>query len=114
MRDAMVELDKDLESIVIRRRDPAAVARFPAVTRTGPVTEILFEGRLPGMPTYLDGIKAAIGEVGRGGDVTCPGSIGAGAVAMCIGALVASRERQFINLPIDPASPWGQEHWPIS
>lgn len=114
VRDAIIELDKDLEKVIVRRRDKAAVAKFPAITRTGPATENLFEGRLPGMPTYLDGIKNAIGEVERGNGLTCPGSLAAGAVGMCVGALVASRERKSIQLPLDPESPWGRESWPIS
>jgi predicted dehydrogenase len=113
-RDAVIKLDKDLEAVVIRRRSPAAVIKFPAVTRTGPATESLFEGRLPGMPTYLDGIRNAIKEVERGTGLTCRGNIAAEAVRMCVGALVASRERKAIELPLDPASSWGQEHWPIS
>jgi predicted dehydrogenase len=114
VRDAVIELDKDLESVVIRRRDQAAVAKFPAVTRTGPAAETLFEGRLPGMPTYLEGIRNAICEVERGTGLTSPGNVATKAVGMCVGALVASREGQSIKLPIDPTSPWGREHWPIS
>jgi len=113
-RDAVVEVDKDLETVIIRRRDQAAVAKFPAVTRIGPATEILFEGRLPGMPAYLDGIKNAITEVERGTALTCPGNLAAGAVGFSVGALVASRERKSIRLPLDPDSPWGRESWPIS
>jgi len=103
-----------MESVVIRRRDPAAVAKFPAITRIGPAAEVLFEGRLPGMPTYLDGIKSAITEVERGDGLTCPGNLAAGAVGLCVGALIASREGKSIKLPVDPASPWGRESWPIS
>jgi len=114
LRDSVVNLDKDLETVLIRRRDQAAVARFPAVTRTGPASESLFEGRLPGMPTYLEGIGTALNELECGMALSCPGNVAADAVAMCVGALVASRERKSIQLPLDPGSPWGQEHWPIS
>ena len=114
LRDAVVEVDQDVETVVIRRRAQAAVAKFPAVTRTGPATESLFEGRLPGMPAYLDGIRNAINELELGTGLTCPGSVAAATVGMCVGALVASRERKSIELPLDPASAWGQEHWPIS
>ena len=114
LRDAVVEVDQDVETVVIRRRAQAAVAKFPAVTRTGPATESLFEGRLPGMPAYLDGIRNAINELELGTGLTCPGSVAAATVGMCVGALVASRERKSIELPLDPGSAWGREHWPIS
>jgi predicted dehydrogenase len=114
LRDATVEVDKDLQTVIIRRRDQAAVAKFPAVTRIGPATEILFEGRLPGMPTYLEGIKNAITELEQGAELTCPGALAAEAVGSSVGALVASRERKSIGLPLSPDSPWGRESWPIS
>jgi predicted dehydrogenase len=114
VRDAVIEVDQDVETVVIRRRAQPAVAKFPAVTRTGPATESLFEGRLPGMPTYLDGIRNAVNEVERGTGLTCPGNVAAGVVGMCVGALLASRERKSIKLPLDLASPWGRECWPIS
>src|ERR1051325_27039 len=53
-RDAVVTLDYDYE-VVVHRRDPADVARFPAVTRMGPTRHIAFKGQLPGV---VDGITA--------------------------------------------------------
>jgi predicted dehydrogenase len=113
LRDAVVELDGVLNT-VLRLRDPTAVAQFPAITRTGPASELIFEGLPPGVLEYMDGIRAAIQNVQQGGAVTSSGAVGATAVSACIGALVSSRERQRIDLPIDPVSSVAQEQWPIS
>lgn len=99
---------------VIRRRDWAAVARFPAVTRTGPVVDEIFAGRLPEVRTFSEGMQAAVREVLEGDVRTCSGYVGAKAVSFCIGALIAAREGRAVTLPIDPASSWGQAVWPIS
>jgi predicted dehydrogenase len=112
-RDAVVDVDGDLK-VVLRRRDQAALAAFPAITRTGPAIEVLFQGHLPGVLGYLDGMREVLEEVCCAGSVRCPGAVGAAAVSACIGALVASREGRAIALPIDPESPLGREHWPIS
>ena len=111
-RDAVVELDGALEARVLRR-DPEAVQRFPAVTRTGPASELRFQGTIPGVRGYLDGMRRAFEDV-AGGDVLCPGEAGAAAVTACIGALVASRDGRSVTLPVDPASALGREPWPIS
>ena len=111
-RDAVVELDGALEARVLRR-DPEAVQRFPAVTRTGPASELRFQGTIPGVRGYLDGMRRAFEDVASG-DVLCPGEAGAAAVTACIGALVASRDGRSVTLPVDPASTQGREPWPIS
>jgi len=111
-RDAVVELDAMLEARVLRR-DPAAVQRFPAVTRTGPASELRFQGTVPGVRGYLDGMRRAFEDV-VDGDVLCPGEAGAAAVTACIGALVASRDGHAVTLPLDPSSKQGREPWPIS
>jgi predicted dehydrogenase len=113
LRDAVVDIDMDL-NVDIRRRDRAAVAQFPAITRTGPAQELLFAGRLPKVRSFLDGLHAAAREVLSSEVRTSPGAVGAAAVGACIGALLAGREGQAIALPIDPTSPAGQEIWPIS
>lgn len=113
LRDGVAELDGDL-NVRLRRRDPEAVTRFPAITRTGSADEVLFEGVLPGTLGYLDGIRRAIEEVRFGTVPICPGELGASAVSGCVGALVASRELRRVSLPLDPSGAWGRERWPIS
>lgn len=113
-KDGVAELDGDL-SLRLRRRDPEAVARFPAVTRTGPAAETLFEGVPPGLVAYLDGMRLAAEDVRRGvPEVLCPPEAGSQAVSACVGALVAARDGHRIDLPIDPGSSDGRQQWPIS
>jgi predicted dehydrogenase len=113
-RDAVAETDGDMERVSIRRRDRAAVERFPAITRTGPAVELLSEGPLPGMRHYLEGLAVALSEAAAGEIVTSPAEAGLEAVSSCVGALLAAREGVAIDLPIDPGSAEGRETWPIS
>ena len=113
-RDAVAQIDGNVDRVLIRRRDRSAVERFPAVTRTGPASELLFEGQLPGMVPFPSSMELALSEVARGGPVTCTGAHGAAAAGACIGLLISAREHQAVKLPIDPKSPDGHELWPIS
>jgi predicted dehydrogenase len=112
-RDAALDLDENLNAR-LRRRDPRAVERFPAMTRTGPARDVIFEGVLPGTLPYAEGMRRALEEVRSLAAPLCPGRAGAVAVSGLVGALVSSREGRRVALPIDPASVWGREHWPIS
>lgn len=113
LRNAVVDIESDL-SVTLRRRDPAAVAQFPAVTRTGPATEILFEGQLPGVLAYLDGMKTAAMDVSNGAEPRCPAAAGVKAVTACIGALVSASEGRAVVLPPAPGEKWTSVEWPIS
>ncbi len=112
-RDAIIEIDDEL-NVVARGRDMKAVAQFPSITRTGPVVADLFRGQLPGMSSLADGMKAALSEVQHGKNVTVPGSAGVAAVSSCVGALLASRKKETVSLPIDPDTLEGKESWPMS
>jgi predicted dehydrogenase len=112
-RDAVVEVNSGLD-VTLCRRDATMVARFPAVTRTGPAAERVYAGRPPGVPEYDDAMCHALTELAGGEALTAPGAVGATAVAACIGALAASREGRAVSLPIDPAGALGTEIWPIS
>ena len=113
LRDAVVEFDDD-GHVVLRRRNPAAVQRFPAVTRTGPADDILFRGRLPDTLSFEASMQLAVREVMEGALLTAPGRIGAEAINTMIGALLSAREHRPVTLPIDAASSWAKEPWPIS
>lgn len=113
-RDAVVETDKGAEHVSVRRRDRAAVERYPAVTRIGPAVETLFEGQLPGMLSFREGLEVALSETAAGEVVTSPAAAGLEAISSCIGALVAARDGTAIDLPIEADSPEGREQWPIS
>lgn len=113
-RDAVAETDGDVARVSIRRRDRAALERYPAITRTGPAVEPLFEGRLPGMLSFREGLEAALSETAAGESVTSSGAAGLEAVSSCIGALIAARSQSAVDLPIAADSPEGRETWPIS
>jgi predicted dehydrogenase len=119
-RDAVVtagyvptEMDAYLY-LVTQHRDRSAIKQFPAVTRTGPAKELIFEGQLPGVRQFNAGLQTAAQELLYGDKFTCSGFVGATALSACIGALVAAQEQKVIELPIAPDSMRGQEHWPIS
>jgi predicted dehydrogenase len=112
-RDAVADIDGDF-GVRLARRDPAAVERFPAVTRTGPAAELLFEGVPPDVLHYLDGMQAAVEDVRRGGSLRCDGRMGATAVAACIGALMSSAQGTRVALPLDVTGGWIDRQWPIS
>ena len=106
--------DDEHVHVVARRRDPAAVARNPAITRTGPVDDVLWDGCLPGVRSFIAGLTTAAQELVVGESATCGGAVGAAAVSACVGALIAARERRAVDLPVDSASSWARERWPIS
>ena len=112
-RNAVAELDADLNA-VIRRRDNASVEKFPKVTRTGPAGERIFEGMLPDVLSLEKRLNAAVDDALEDQARICPGSIASNAVSACVGALISSREKKAVNLPVDPESDWGKQSWPIS
>jgi predicted dehydrogenase len=112
-RDASIEIDDEL-NVIARARDMKAVEQFPSITRTGPVVADLFRGQLPGMSSLADGMNAALSEIQHGEGITVPGSAGVAAVSSCVGALLASRRKETVLLPIDPDTMEGKELWPMS
>ncbi|MCG3204417.1 MAG: Inositol 2-dehydrogenase/D-chiro-inositol 3-dehydrogenase [Elusimicrobia bacterium] len=112
-RDTLLEMDIDLGA-VIRVRDKAMVKQFPAITRTGPASEIIFQGVLPGVIPFEQRMKNAVLDTFKTGPRDCPGEVGFAAVSSVVGALVSAREKKSISLPLDPNSDVGKEIWPIS
>jgi predicted dehydrogenase len=112
-RNAVAETDLDLMTVV-RRRDMRVVREALAVTRTGPLVEVLYNKRLPEVLPLREALRPALLDVVHGQARRCPASVGAAAVNACVGALTASAEGQAIALPIDSASAWGRTAWPIS
>jgi predicted dehydrogenase len=112
-RDAVVTMDYDYE-VTVYRRDPTDIARFPAITRTGPARQLAFKGALPGVVDGLTALSAHLERLWVGDDSASPAAAGALAVHAVIGALVAAREGRAIDLPLDPQSAWARESWPIS
>jgi predicted dehydrogenase len=112
-RHAVVDIDDELHAVV-RRRDPAVTSQLPAVTRTGMPQQVVFQGAPPGSIHHLQGLQSAIREVWCGLPPTTTAEMGTIAVGSIIGALLASRERRPIGLPISPESQEGSERWPIS
>ena len=120
LRDAVAEItyasaEGDVYlNAAIRRRDKDAVLRFPAVTRTGQATEKLFEGRLPGVSMFMEGIKQAVIDVLQNNACVSSADMGVNALESCVGALVSAREGRSVDLPGGATSFWREEYWPIS
>lgn len=112
-RDAADTNDFYYEVSVVRR-NMADVAKFPAVTRTGPAMDAVFTGELPGVLRGNDAGRAGFLQLACGEGNASPGESSAASVNACIGALVSGREGKAVDLPISPASLWGREVWPIS
>lgn len=112
-RDAVATVDYDYE-VVLARRDPEAVRKFPAITRTGPAAQVVFKGPLPGVLPADEALCLGLKELWEGKADMCPAAAASAAVNACIASLVAGREGRGIDLPIDSGSAWGREAWPIS
>jgi predicted dehydrogenase len=113
-RDAVASVVDSSHEVTVRRRDLAAVARFPAITRTGPAADVIFQRRLDGVLDWDDALMLGLRELSAGKADLCPAGAGAVAVNASIGALIAAREGRAVALPIRADSPWGQEQWPIT
>ena len=113
-RDAVVETDGSFACIRIRRRDPGAVARSPAInsdrSRLGASLRRAASGDHP-IPR-LDGERPRRGGAWWPRDL--PGNPGRCRRRLCIGLLLAAREGRTVELPLDPTSPEGRERWLIS
>lgn len=113
-RNATVELADDLRTKIFRR-DKDMVERFPAITRTGPASDLLYDGFLPGVADFMGSMRAALVELlSSKASLGCSGNVGAVSVSAVVGALTSGRERQPVELPIASESIRGQKAWPIS
>jgi predicted dehydrogenase len=112
-RNAIVEINSDL-LLRVRCRDEETVRKLPTVTRTGHPSKLLFEGALPEVRDYGACLREAIRDVLENGGRICPARVGVTSLSACIGALVSSRIRRAVDLPIAPGSPEGAEKWSIS
>jgi predicted dehydrogenase len=100
--------------VVLRRRDPELVQRWPAVTRTGAAGEVVHAGPLSGTLGFAAALAAAPADVAGDGAPAVDGDVGLAAVHAVIGALAGGRDRIAIALPIPLHSRHAIEPWPIS
>jgi predicted dehydrogenase len=112
-RDGVIDLTPAGVARVARR--PAdAVAAFPAVTRTGPPSEVVADGPVADVLDVPSSTTAIWAEIDGSGPLTLAPEVAVGVLGACIGALVAGAEGRRVELPIDPQSGSGREEWPIS
>jgi predicted dehydrogenase len=112
-RDAVVVLAGGAEARVLRR-PPGDVAAHPAVTFTGPASELLWDQPLPSVLVGDDRIVAALRAV-RDADVAAlRPEHHVRALGACIGALESGVTGARVTLPVDPDSELGRRRWPIS
>jgi predicted dehydrogenase len=112
-RDAALDLAPD-GTVVLSGRDPAAVAAHPAITRTGPATEILHRGPLPGVSDAAATTARILDDLESDAPSGPDPAFALEAVGGCIGALVAGEEGRAVDLPLAPDSVEGRKQWPIS
>jgi hypothetical protein len=106
-------MDADMNAIV-KRRDTASAQKFPAITRTGQATDVVYEGMLPGVRSLEERLWLAVQDAAMEKPTLCPAELGAVSVSACIGALLSAREGKAISLPIQPETLEGKEVWAIS
>jgi predicted dehydrogenase len=112
-RDAIVELMSNSNIRVVRRLSEE-IERFPAVTRLGAPSDVIFEGPVPG---FIDPDTALIGvhqELNDAGTLTFGGRDALSSIEACIGALAAGDSGRSIKLPLDPNDEYTNTEWPIS
>ena len=104
------------QDLIVRvyKRDGEEVQRFPAVTRTGPATQIVYEGLVEGALDAETTIGRLLDEVEGSVPQTFPSETAVEVLSACIGALEAGRTGNAVQLPIDPDSEHGKRLWPIS
>ncbi len=112
-RDAVVDVSPNFD-VEVRRRVAEEVRQFPAVTRSGMPSDIAFKGPVPGIRSGGEATTMLYDEIVSGSVRVCPPALALEAVGACIGALAAGRDRQAVQLPIDPVSELGRTPWPIS
>lgn len=118
-RDAAMELGyvgvgaDSVLHVRLDTREPEAIARFPQVTRTGPVSVRRFEGPVPGALTFNEGLDVAVAELAEGSSPTCSLAVGAAAVEHTVGALEAGRESRRVSFG-DRRAEWHATQWPMS
>jgi predicted dehydrogenase len=112
-RDAVIEVSRRLE-IEVRLRDSKDVASFPAITRLGQPTDLVFKGSLQGVLSREEGTRRLLGEIETREVITLPPSDALKALEVMIAALESGRTGSAVLLPIDSESETGRTEWPIS
>lgn len=112
-RDAVAYVARNLE-VEIRTRNRNDVAKFPAITRTGLATEMVFSGPVPGVVAREERVERLLNEMEAAEVVTHPPARALRTLEACIGALAAGRDRTALVLPLDPTSEITGVEWPVS
>jgi predicted dehydrogenase len=114
-RDAVVKMNTTGQGqVTVWQRDMDAVARFPAVTRTGVADRVIHDGSLPNLLSQEDSVTNLYHEVLADQVTTCPPQDALAALSACIGALSAGETGTRVSFPIEPDSEIGRREWPIS
>lgn len=96
-------------------RDAESIEKSTQITRTGPATERLYSGPVPGvLGSMEDAFQRHYDEVASGGLRTFQAEEAYRALEACIGALIASERGEPVSLPIDPQSEDGRRRWAVS
>lgn len=112
-RDAVVQVSRNLD-VEISRRVRADVEKFPAVTRVGITSDLVFSGAIPGVRLQEERIAATMDEIESGTIAVFPPASALQTLGACIGALTAGKSGNIVKLPIDPLSSIAGTEWPIT
>ena len=112
-RDALLRIYPNLD-LEIMARDASELEKFPAVTRTGEFTELVFKGSPPGLVGMNDRTEMLLDEIESGRVDRLPPRIAARSVENCVAALESGRLGRRVTLPIDLDSSTASFKWPMS
>jgi predicted dehydrogenase len=112
-RDALIAISSPTE-VVVRRRPPDEVAEHPAITRTGPASEVLYTGGLPGVILGHARTERALALMAKAQPAALRPQHHVRALAGCVAALEASATGRRVDLPISSDSELGMRRWPIT
>ncbi|MBI4305289.1 MAG: Gfo/Idh/MocA family oxidoreductase [Chloroflexi bacterium] len=113
-RDAVAKLSDRLDTVELCRRPADQVERFPAVTRVGAASEVVFNGPVPGLVSREERTIKQLAELETGIVQIFPPAQALEAVGSCIGALAAGAQGRVVPLPVKPDSEIGRTEWLIS
>ena len=113
-RNALIKVDVNMMEVEVWCRDAAQIAKYPAVTRTGQPSEMVFQGPVPGVRPSEECTSILLDEIESNRVRLCPPQLALQALGSCIGALSSGRNGCRVTLPIDPDSELGRQEWPIS
>ena len=112
-RDAVIELLNNSDIRVARRLEEE-IERFPAVTRLGETSDVVFEGPVPGIIDADAALLRIHRELNESGNISFSGGDAMASIEACVGALASGKTGRSMTLPLDPLDEHAIAEWTIS